>query len=155
MATATETDLDRRVGVLRRFRELLVEQRSKFERYLTVLDHERGDIESGDVDRLVAHVELEEQIVSEIFTFQKVIDPLEDLYRSSFRGSEDSDLPSIKLALSELKDEVARRSSENRGLLNVRMEAIRSEIASLRKPFASRPSVYAESGSGALVDLRG
>ncbi len=75
MAERTEEDKGQRVAALRRFRELLVQQRAKFENYLMVLDHERADIESGDVDKLAAHVEIEEAIVSEIFTFQKVIDP--------------------------------------------------------------------------------
>jgi len=81
---ADRDEVARRVAILRRFRELLVEQRAKFERYLKVLDRERDDIESGDVDALAAHVELEEQVVSEIFTFQKVIDPLDGLYRAAF-----------------------------------------------------------------------
>ena len=70
MDERTEEDKGLRVAALRRFRELLVQQRAKFENYLTVLDYERNDIESGDVDRLAAHVEIEEAIVSEIFTFQ-------------------------------------------------------------------------------------
>ncbi len=148
-------DVESRVAVLRRFRELLSEQRRKFERYLLVLDHERSDIESGDVDRLVAHVELEEQIVSEIYTFQKVIDPLEDLYRSAFPLAQENDVMSISDSLSVLRSEVSRRNAENRGLLQHRMELMRNEIAGFRNPFAGRHSVYAAAGGGSLVDIQG
>ena len=147
--------LEQRVAVLRRFRELLLQQRKKFERYLVILDHERSDIESGEVDKLVAHVELEEQIVSEIFTFQKVIDPLEDLYRAAYPAAEGGEVEHIKTALMGLRTEVAARNAENRRLLKQRMEILRSEIAGFRNPLAARKSVYASGGGVGLVDMQG
>lgn len=161
MATKRNDEIEQRVALLRRFRELLVEQRGKFERYLEVLDHERSDIESGDVDRLVAHVELEEQVVSEIYTFQKVIDPLDELYRTAFAASpgtangDRADVPALKGALTELRNEVVRRNAENRALLGARMELLRSEITRFKNPLASRKSVYAGAGEGSLVDISG
>jgi flagellar biosynthesis/type III secretory pathway chaperone len=156
MAPRAQDDIGQRVATLRRFRELLLQQREKFRSYLTVLDHERADIESGDVDRLAAHVEIEEALVSEIFTFQKVIDPMEELYRAAYPAAdEDPELPELKGTLVELKDEVLKRNAENRALLKSRMEMTRSEIAGLRRPYASRSSVYAAAGEGALVDIQG
>jgi len=175
MNAARDDEIERRVALLRRFRELLTEQRGKFERYLELLDHERSDIDSGDVDKLVAHVEIEEQIVSEIYTFQKAIDPLDELYRAAFAsvpggysvsGREPAhggaaspggapDVGALKGTLDELRDEVLRRSKENRLLLGKRMEIIRREIAGLRNPLASRKSVYAAGGEGGLLDISG
>jgi hypothetical protein len=163
MAAVYDGELERRVSVLRRFRELLLEQRGKFQKYLKVLDHERADIESGDVDRLVAHVELEEQIVSEIFTFQKVIDPLDELYHAAWSASGHAaagaspgeGVLEIKAALGELRAEVARRNVENRVLLKQRMELMRAEIAGFRNPIGARRSVFAGEGGGGLVDIRG
>ncbi len=160
--TNSEQEVDKRVAVLRRFRELLLQQRAKFESYLSLLDHERADIETGDVDKLMAHVEMEEQIVSEIFTFQKVIDPLEVMYKSASAWSsqpaalaEEADLPDLKSTLVELKDEVLRRNAENRSLLKQRMELVRAELAGFRNPLAARSSVYASQGGGALLDIQG
>ena len=151
-----DDDVGRRVATIRRFRELLLQQRAKFESYLRVLDHERADIESGDVDRLAAHVEIEETIVSEIFTFQKVIDPMEELYRAAYPAAdEDPELPALRGTLEELKGEVLRRNAENRALLKRQMEATRAEIAGFRNPLASRTSVYALAGEGALLDIQG
>jgi len=158
MTAKRDDELERRVALLRRFRELLTEQRGKFERYLEVLDRERADIESGDVDRLVAHVEIEEQVVSEIYTFQKAIDPLDELYRAAFVAAaapEAADVPLLKETLDGLKGEVLRRNKENRVLLGRRMELLRGEIAGLRKPMAARRSVYASGGEGSLVDISG
>jgi hypothetical protein len=156
MAVRTKDEMGQRVATLRRFRELLVQQRAKFENYLKVLDHERADIESGDVDRLAAHVELEEAIVSEIFTFQKVIDPMEELYRAAYPAAEpDPELPELRSTLNELKDEVLRRNAENRSLLKRQMDVMRSEISGFRNPLASRASVYARAGEAVLVDIQG
>jgi hypothetical protein len=156
MAARNEQELGQRVATLRRFRELLVQQRAKFESYLTLLDRERADIESGDLDALAAHVEIEEAIVSEIFTFQKVIDPLEQVYRAAYpAAAEDPELPELRGTLAELKDEVLRRNAENRALLKRRMEIVRAEIAGFRNPLAARASVYARQGEGAMVNIQG
>jgi hypothetical protein len=156
MAERTDDEMGQRVAALRRFRELLVQQRAKFENYLKVLDHERADIESGDVDRLAAHVEIEEAIVSEIFTFQKVIDPLEQIYRAAYpAAAQDPELPELRGTLDQLRDEVLRRNAQNRTLLKRKMEMVRAEIAGFRNPLASRASVYARQGEGSLVDIRG
>jgi hypothetical protein len=156
MAGPKDEEMGQRVAALRRFRELLVQQRAKFENYLKVLDHERADIESGDVDKLAAHVEIEEAIVSEIFTFQKVIDPLEQIYRAAYPAAgQDPELPELRGTLDELKREVLRRNAENRALLKRKMEVVRAEIAGFRNPLASRSSVYARQGEGSLVDIRG
>ncbi|HUX36465.1 MAG TPA: flagellar biosynthesis protein FlgN [Rectinemataceae bacterium] len=155
MAAMYEGEMQKRVAMLRRLRELLLDQRGKFENYLTVLDHEKGDIESGDVDRLVAHVEIEEAIVSEIFTFQKAIDPLEDLMRSALPAGDTgwTDVGGLKDSLQDLKSEVLKRNEENRSLLRARMDVIRSQLLALRKPLGSRRSVYAEREAGSLVDM--
>lgn len=155
MAANYDGELQRRVAMLRRLRELLLDQRSKFENYLSVLDHERGDIESGDVDRLVAHVEVEEAIVSEIFTFQKTIDPLEDLMRTALPAGDSAwmEVAGIKDNLQDLKREVLKRNEENRTLLRARMDVIRSQVMALKKPLAARRPVYAERDAGSLVDI--
>ena len=156
MAERTEEDKGLRVAALRRFRELLVQQRAKFENYLAVLDHERSDIESGDVDKLAAHVEIEEAIVSEIFTFQKVIDPLEQIYHAAYpSAAPDPELPRLRGTLEDLRAEVLRRNAENRALLKRKMEIVRAEIAGFRNPLASRSSVYSRQGEGSLVDIQG
>jgi hypothetical protein len=162
----TPEELTQRVAVLKRFRELLTQQRNRFREYLEVLDKQKDVIEKGSAEDLVSHVEIEENIVRDIFSIQKVIDPLEDMYHTLFKGPEipqrpdllgtASDVPSLKAALEELKTEAVIRSERNKKLLSRRMVEIRSEIASLRKnPYAIRPSVYAGLGSASLIDIKG
>ncbi|QQO09727.1 flagellar export chaperone FlgN [Breznakiella homolactica] len=148
-------ELVRRVAIVKRFRELLIQQRDRFREYLEVLDKQKDVIEEGKAEDLIAHVELEEKIVADIFSIQKVIDPLEDMYRASYPDRE-SEVPNLKAALEELKEEAVVRSERNRELLSKRMAEIRSEIKALRgNPYAARRPVYGGSDSASLIDIKG
>jgi hypothetical protein len=153
-------ELDQRVLVLRRFRKLLQDQRDRFRSYLEVLDRQKDLIETGTAEDLLVHVELEEKIVADIFSIQKVIDPLEDMYRSiraesALRGQQD-DVSGLKAALEDLKDEAVIRSGRNRELLSRRMLELRSEIKSLRSnPYAAKKPAFPDAHTASLVDIKG
>ncbi|MDR2211605.1 MAG: flagellar biosynthesis protein FlgN [Spirochaetaceae bacterium] len=159
-------EVERRVAILKRFRELLSQQRDRFRQYLDVLDKQKNVIEQGNADDLIAHVELEEKIVGDIFAIQKVIDPLEDMYRRIFspaRPMEDTgtlpreihEVPTLKAALEELKAEAVIRSGRNRELLAKRLEEIRTEMKTLRaNPYAIHRSAYSGE-TASLVDIKG
>ncbi|MGD9940944.1 MAG: flagellar biosynthesis protein FlgN [Clostridia bacterium] len=173
----SQAELDQRVAVLKRFRELLANQRDKFRSYMDLLDHQKHDIESGDVDALVAHVEAEQGIVAEIFAVQKVIAPLEDLYRavypagasaaadgqatdsdagqSSAAGEGPQGISELKTTLEALKNEVVQRNTENQALLKQRMDMLRHQIMSVNNPYKKRKSVYAQSAEPENLDIQG
>lgn len=172
----SQAELDQRVAVLKRFRELLASQRDKFRSYMDLLDHQKRDIESGDVDALVAHVEAEQGIVAEIFAVQKVIAPLEDLYRAVYHSgsaagasqppdgglggsSAASDGPQgiseLKNTLEALKNEVVQRNAENQALLKQRMDMLRHQIMSVNNPYTKRKSVYAQAPEPENLDIQG
>jgi hypothetical protein len=163
-------ELAQRVAILRRFRTLLTQQRDRFRSYLEVLDKQQDIIESGNTDELLSHVELEEKIVADIFSIQKVIDPLEDMYhaviagfgpgrapaRETLRSEGADEVPSLKAALEDLKNEAVIRSTRNKELLSKRMVELRSEIKTLRaNPYASRRSAYSDGSTATLVDIKG
>jgi hypothetical protein len=159
-------ELAQRVAILKRFRTLLTQQRDRFRSYLEVLDKQKNIIEKGDPEELLAHVELEEKIVADIFSIQKVIDPLEDMYQAALSGFEPSrrapagrdpeDVRSLKSALEGLKKEAVIRSTRNKELLSRRMAELRTEIKTLRNnPYAARRSGFSGSGTASLVDIRG
>jgi DNA repair exonuclease SbcCD ATPase subunit len=176
----SQAELDQRVAVLKRFREMLAKQRDKFRSYMDLLDHQKHDIESGDVDALVAHVEAEQGIVAEIFAVQKVIAPLEDLYHAVYHsggsgGSSDvamqtgasgtagGNLPNegpqgiseLKNTLEALKNEVVQRNTENQALLKQRMDMLRHQIMSVNNPYKKRKSVYAQAAEPENLDIQG
>jgi hypothetical protein len=167
-ADISPQELAQRVAILRRFKILLTQQRDRFRSYLEMLDKQQEIIETGSTDALLAHVELEEKIVADIFSIQKVIDPLEDMYHAVVSGfnpvraaqaaQADDEVPSLKAALEELKSEAVLRSSRNKELLSRRMVELRHEIKSLRNnPYAagSRRSAYGAGGTASLIDIQG
>jgi hypothetical protein len=160
-------ELARRVAVLRRFRTLLQEQRDRFRSYLEVQDKQQSIIETGGAEELLAQVELEEKIVADIFSIQKVIEPLEDMYHALIAGSipaaekaphTGDDVPDLKAALEDLKHEALIRSARNRELLSKRMVELRAEIKTLRNnPYTAqaRRSAFSGGNTASLVDIEG
>jgi len=147
----SQKELSQRVAVIKRFKELLKAQRDRFRAYLDTLDRQKEIIERGAADDLLRHVELEESIVADIFSIQKVIDPLEKMYQTvtlEIPGSRghteerhDEEIIDLKKVLNKLKSEAVTRSELNRELLARRMAEIRSEIKSLKVNAYSRRNV--------------
>jgi hypothetical protein len=157
----SEGELTQRVAVIKRFKELLEQQREHFRSYLDVLNRQQVLIGNGSADEIVAHVELEEQIVADIFSIQKVIDPLEFMYNSGSIAEGPylpaNDVPELKAALEELKTKAAAQSGRNRDLLSSRMTDIDSEIQAIKNNhFISRArySLY-QNAAPSLIDVMG
>lgn len=150
----TAEEIAERVALLRRFRALLEEQRKKFRDYLSVLEKQESVIDSGDTDAMVRHTEIEQAIVSEIFTIQKVIDPMEALWREAHPLASETEIPHLKTDLEKLKADVLTQNEKNRELLKSKMNLIREQVVSLRNPYAKRASVYAsESHTGTRINI--
>jgi len=167
--TTTEIDsaeLAQRVAVLKRFKTLLSQQRERFKSYLDLLDKQQNVIESGSAEDLLTYVEIEEKIVADIFSIQKVIDPLEEMYNSlvtdhsaniKLENGAQEEVPNLKASLENLKNEAVIRSTKNKELLSKRMIELRQEIKTLRNnPYAaSGRSAYSNSNKASLVDIKG
>jgi len=161
-AEITSAELAQRVAVLKRFKILLSQQRDRFRSYLDLLDKQQDVIESGSAEDLLTYVEIEEKIVADIFSIQKVIDPLEEMYYSVITGHSSSEpsqdeVPSLKASLEKLKGEAVMRSTKNKEMLSKRMLELRQEIKALRNnPYASRGNnVFSNSSTASLVDIQG
>jgi hypothetical protein len=151
-----EKELAQRVAILKRFKELLTRQRDRFYSYLAVLDKQQDLIVSGSAENILSYVEMEEQIAADIFSIQKVIDPLESMYRTAVLGVPDDDVPVLKMALEQLKTQAIAQSNHNRALLSDWMANIRTEIRVLRSnPFSAGRSPYQTANTASLIDIRG
>ncbi|MAG13030.1 MAG: flagellar biosynthesis protein FlgN [Spirochaetales bacterium] len=131
MPVLQETELAERVAILKRLRKHLTIQREKFRSYLDVLERQGSDIENEDTEKLQAHVELEKLIVNEIYAFQKVIDPLQDMYRAAYPARE-AEIPAIQKSLDHLKEQVLERNKRNQNLLRKKMGHVRRKISDIR-----------------------
>jgi hypothetical protein len=152
-------ELDQRIAILRRFKALLTQQRDRFRSYLDILDKQKDVIESGNADTLLSYVEIEEKIITDIFSIQKVIDPLEEMYHTVTSDNlDDSEVPSLKTALEDLKNEAVIRSTKNKELLSKRMMEFRLEISTLRNnPYMAdrRKSIFNDENTASLIDIQG
>ena len=153
----SQNEVTQRTAILRQFRELLKAQRNRFGEYLNVLEKQKHVIEKGSADSLIRHVELEEKIVEDIFSIQKVINPLEEMYRDIRQGDvhDNDEVIDLKSALEGLKTEAISRSKRNRLLLSQRMTEVRSEIKNVNSsPYARPPSAIPAPINHGLVDIQ-
>ncbi len=146
MAEITQEELNERVALLRRFKSLLEEQRGKFREYLTVLEKQQDSITAENPESLLAHTELEQQVVKNIANLQKVIVPMSKMYKAKSNNksaSEDADIIKIQNDLSDLQDKVLKQNAINRDLLKVHIEQLRAQISGFKNPYKNNRSVYA------------
>lgn len=147
----SDTTEQGRIALLKRLKGHLVTQRDKFRRYLDLLDSEEESIKSGDMNLLTLHVEMEKGIIEEIYAFQKVIDPLTEVYRVAYPQAE-PEIPLLEASLQRAKQEVLERNERNRALLKKNLDILRQEIQSLRVP--KRPkSPYGDVGAPSMIDI--
>lgn len=131
MAELTDEELNERVAILRRFRTLLEQQRSKFQEYLNVLEKQENAISTEDTNAIINHAELEQQVVAGIKNLQKVIVPMSEMYKSSAKNANsesDKSVESIQNELEKLQDKVLEQNQKNRELLKKHLVQIRSQI---------------------------
>jgi hypothetical protein len=157
MEELTQREIDERVAILKRFRTLLVRQRDKFREYLTVLEKQQDSITEENTESLLAHTELEQQVVAGITDIQKVLVPMSEMYASSavpVQLNEDSSIKSIQADLSNLQTQILAQNEKNRELLRIHISQIRSQMQQFTNPYKGNRSVYAQKNAvGKLVEI--
>ena len=147
-------EIDQRVAVLKRFKALLQEQRKKFSDYLVVLETQERSIHEENIDALVHHTELEQSIIGDIFTIQKVIDPIEEMYRLGMPDKDDTEVVRLKSDLNKLQSQVIDQNQKNRELLQSRMADLRQEMLSIKPDYRySKQALSKQEVSASLVDI--
>lgn len=147
MAEISQEELNERVAILRRFRTLLEQQRGKFKEYLDLLEKQQKSISDENPESLIAHTELEQQVVKNIASLQKVIVPMSNMYKSVSANNNDKEAQSIlqlQNELTDLQEKVLKQNEINRDLLRVHIESIRTQIQNFKNPYRNARSVYAQ-----------
>lgn len=147
MAEITQEELNERVAMLKRFRTLLEQQREKFQEYLTVLEKQQDSIASENPEALLAHTELEQQVVRNIANLQKVIVPMSKMCKNSAipqNTAETESINKIQNDLNDLQNRVLKQNEINRDLLRVHIEQIKTQINNFKNPYKNLKSVYAQ-----------
>jgi len=145
MKELTQEELNERVAILRRFRTLLEQQRGKFREYLTVLEKQQDSISNENTEALLAHTELEQQVVKNLMNLQKVIIPMKKMYHSAAPSAEqDKEINDLQNELNSLQERVLAQNKINRDLLRVHLGQIKMQLAGLKNPYRNLTSVYAQ-----------
>ncbi len=148
MEQLTTDELNERVAILKKFRHLLEQQRAKFQEYLKVLEAQESKITQEDSESLIAHSELENQIVQSIYSLQKVIVPMQELYNNSkvasYNPNDVIPITQIQDDLTKLQSKVLAQNEKNRSLLKIQIGQLRTQIAEFRNPCRSLNSIYAQ-----------
>ena len=147
MEEISKQELEERVALLKKFRGLLEQQRNKFREYLTVLEKQQNSITSENAETLIAHTELEQQVVKNITNLQKVIIPMSKMYNASVpmaHTNEDDSISKIQNELNDLQSRVLKQNQINRDLLRSHIESIRAQIQNFKNPYKNVRSVYAQ-----------
>ena len=158
----SEEELEERVALLKRFKELLEKQRQKFRDYLNVLDKQAEVIKTEDTEALLIHTEIEQQIVANISNLQKVIQPIEEMYVNARLDSSDEnyseiiEIPTLKTDLAKLQKEVLEQNEVNRNLLKTQMESLRQKIEGIKNPYRYNKSIYSKTeNTASIISIEG
>ena len=145
MAAISQEELEERVAVLHRFKTLLQQQRNKFQEYLTVLEKQQDSITSENPEKLLAHTELEQEIVRNISTLQKVIIPMKKMYNDKKPNTEadNEEINKLQEDLSDLQSKVMKQNEINRDLIKVHLDQLKSQISNMKNPYKNNRSIYA------------
>lgn len=147
-------EIEQRVAVLKRFKKLLQEQRNKFNDYLVILETQERCINTESIDAIVQHTDLEQEIIGDIFTIQKVIDPIEKMYKFGSPEKDDAEVVRLKSDLDKLQVQVLNQNKKNRELLQCRMNDIKQELIAIKPVYGFSSSVFAKKEhSAALIDI--
>ena len=154
----TQKELDERIAILKRFRSLLEQQRTKFREYLRVLEMQESNISEENAEALLAHTELGDQIVEGIGSLQKVIVPMQKLYMqskaSTYNPMDIVPIEKIQSDLSSLQHRVIEQNVKNQSLLKTHMTDIRQKISNIKNPYRNMSSIYADKGTtGTLIQI--
>ena len=150
----TQEQIDERVCVLKRLKELLQQQRVKFQEYLTVLEKQEFSITDGDAQKLTAHTQLEENILNNLQSLQKVIVPMEEMYKKTHLS--DAEIPVLKADLSSLQQKVQAQNEINRTKLTSSLAVVRTKLSNFNNPYKKAKSVYTKAQTTAtMISLEG
>ena len=149
MADISQEELEERVRLLHRFKDLLQQQRAKFQEYLNVLEKQQDSITEENADNLMAHAELGKQVVQNLVNLQKVIVPMKKMCPVT----NDAELNKIQDELVDLQEKVSKQNEINRDLIRVHMESLISRINNFKNPYKNNRSVFASSQSNKVASL--
>ena len=143
--------VEQRVRILTRLRKMLEIQREKLRSYLNLLEKQENAIIRSNSEVLENQAAVEQQIISNILSVQKVISPLDTMYRELYPNKKE-DITLLQNSLTQLKDQILIHNAHNRELLAHKRDELKKRIDDLRF-LKSRKSIYAQKTAISMIDI--
>lgn len=144
---------EQKIALLKKLKQILTQQREKFHQYLVVLEAEKKSIENDLVESLEEQLKMEENLILDIQSFQKVILGLQTIAQQSYSDHQDQEVEILQTSLETLRQQVLEKNKTNRQLLSARMSQIQSEIRQLQPRFGAKNLFGFSSQTSSLVDI--
>ena len=112
-------------------RQNLVKQKEKLESYLKILDTENEDIINNDADKLIAHINLEKDVISDLTSLKIILEPLEKMYMES-PYKKDDNLLNLRKSIDLLSGKVTQKSEINMEKLNIQLTKIKADLSGIK-----------------------
>lgn len=128
----SEEEIQQRIAILKRFKELLKDQRKKFNEYLVVLETQERSICKSNIEELVQHTNIEQALIQDISAIQKVIMPIEQIYKMGNYEQEDDEVINLKTELNNLQERVLKQNKKNQDVLKLQMIDLKQEIQAMQ-----------------------
>ena len=109
-----------------------------------------------NTEKLLAHTEIEQQVVQNLSNLQKVIVPMTKMYNSingKTGAQEDQEISRIQNELSDLQEKVLKQNEINRELLRAHVDVLRKQITNFKNPYRNNRSVYANAQSHKIATM--
>lgn len=139
--------------IAKRIRKNLEDQKIKLEEYLNVLESQEEDIEVQNPDKLLAHIELEKNIIDELSSFKKMLIPLEEYY-DDLPFKRDGSIDILKKNIDSLTENVNKKSEKNKLNLESVIENIKVKAKTFNKKKFATNSIY-KTQTANILDISG
>jgi hypothetical protein len=118
--------------IAKKIRKTLLTQKDRLAEYLNLLEKEEDDIINKDPDKLIAHIDLEKNILLELSLLKKVINPLETAYfKSPYK--KDNSVFELKDSINKLSNQIEIKSNKNKRTLELALDNVKAELKGIRK----------------------
>lgn len=118
--------------IAKKIRKTLLDKKERLEDYLHLLEKEEEDIINKDPEKLIAHIDLEKNILIELSLLKKVINPLEIAYYNS-PYKKDNSLLELRNNINRLSDQIKEKSDKNQQVLKIALDKVKAELKGIRK----------------------
>ena len=137
--------------IAKKIRKILLSQKLRLEEYLELVKKEDENLLKEDPDKLIAHIDLERQVVDELDSLKKIAKPLEIMYLNS-SNKKNTELVNIKNRIGSLSDKITTKSINNREKLETILVRVKADLKEFSKPKTSKTYDNIDSN---IVDICG